>query len=95
MATTSKGCIYPQLHLIPSFDDLRPPDGSNVCAFPTRSQLLPLIDHLSQLKLDVVSIGCGEGYLEGLLEQLDIKVCRYANFHGILSNISTQAVLMS
>ena len=73
MALRSCGESYPQPHFAPSFESL-PPPGSNVCAFPTREQLDPLLEHLKSRGLGLVSIGCGEGFLEGLLEQEGVQV---------------------
>eukprot|EP00242_Pyramimonas_sp_CCMP2087_P009598 CAMPEP_0198228196 /NCGR_PEP_ID=MMETSP1445-20131203/112280_1 /TAXON_ID=36898 /ORGANISM="Pyramimonas sp., Strain CCMP2087" /LENGTH=68 /DNA_ID=CAMNT_0043908485 /DNA_START=184 /DNA_END=387 /DNA_ORIENTATION=- len=40
--------------------------SSNVCVYPTEAQLNILVEYLSSRHLTAVSIGCGEGFLEGL-----------------------------
>lgn len=47
----------------------------SVCAFPERTELLPAVEHLRRLGLRrVTSIGCGEGFVEGLLEMEGLDV---------------------
>ena len=44
----------------------RPP-ASSVCVFPTEDQLAELVDYVRRRSHAVVSVGCGEGFLEGQL----------------------------
>lgn len=73
MATVSSGSVYDQLSCEPTFE--QPPDGANVCAYPARDELRVLSSYAADNGLRVVSIGCGEGYLEGLLERDGVHVC--------------------
>eukprot|EP00959_Pyramimonas_sp_CCMP1952_P018364 388574-Pyramimonas_sp.AAC.1 len=61
MART-RGRVLEQSHRpVPQVDE----PSSNVCVYPTESQLEILVEYLSSRQLTAVSIGCGEGFLEG------------------------------
>jgi len=70
MART-RGRVLEQSHRpVPQVDE----PSSNVCVYPTEAELEVLVAYLSSRHLTVVSIGCGEGFLEGLLEQRGVEV---------------------
>ena len=77
----SGGRVYPQRRrILPADADELPPADANVCVFPTAEQLASLVSLLRQqeggdgAQLAVVSVGCGEGYLEGQLLQRGVGV---------------------
>ena len=60
-------------HRLPVDVDALPPSTANVCVFPTGAEVEALAAQLRGLH--VISIGCGEGYFEALLQRagLDVK----------------------
>ena len=63
----SDGCVFPQPFFEPTFE---PPAGRhNVCAFPTEEETRQLAAFVMDRSLTVVSIGCGGGFVEGLLQR--------------------------
>jgi len=51
--------------------DAPPP---NACVFPTEAELGVVVDYLQSRQLQLVSVGCGQGFLEGLLEERGVMV---------------------
>merc|ERR1711865_137613 len=68
-----RGTVYPQDQSEPTCERL-PPRGSKTLICPTAEQLGTLVGVLEKLDATVVSLGCGEGWLEGLLERADLDV---------------------
>ncbi|KAK3252612.1 hypothetical protein CYMTET_38102 [Cymbomonas tetramitiformis] len=48
--------------------------GPNVCVFPTESELSKLAEIFTSHGLTAISIGCGQGFLEGLLQNAGVNV---------------------
>jgi hypothetical protein len=71
MAALVVGDAYPQRCREVPVSNV-PPTGANVCVYPTADQLSALVTSLSGLA--VASIGCGEGFLEGLLQREGLTV---------------------
>ena len=64
----SSGIVQPQAYKEPIWDSL---DRGNACVFPTQQEIQTIRDFIGDLHL--VSIGCGEGWVEGLLQQSGVK----------------------
>ena len=69
----TKGRAYPQPCGTTSIDNL-PPAEASVCAFPTPPQIDTLAAVLAKYAARVVSVGCGSGYLEGLLQRKGVAL---------------------
>ena len=65
-------CFAQRRRALPEERDALPPADSNVCVFPTSGEVVSLAAWLNGLR--VVSVGCGEGWLEGLLQREGLAV---------------------
>lgn len=65
----SRGQQYEHHKLEPSFERLI---EANVCVWPTESQVSELVRFVRSRDLELVSIGCGEGLLEGLCQKAGV-----------------------
>lgn len=69
----TKGKVFQELSCAAGHNVLAV-DRASACVFPSHEQLQPLLQVIHDLHLSVVSIGCGVGFLEGLLEKADVQV---------------------
>jgi len=67
----SKGKVYKQTTKVATYDL---PAQMDSCVFPIKEQLQVLVEYVKKYMYTIVSIGCGQGYLEGLLQNEGVSV---------------------